>query len=441
MKRTRLSRRIAVLTVLSALAVTMAIPASAELFGTDPEPAGPSVATFAKNGTVTDVITFSPADFTVESGDLALDTIVLTALPDPAAGVLTMGNTDLAVGDTIAMDAVAGMRFYPLSTPTVASTGFRFTPVFSDGSAGDDVTVGLYLLTAANGAPIAENVTFVTYKNVPYTGVLNATDPEGDLLTFRLVDKPRRGSVAMPEEGSNEFLYTPYENKTGKDSFTYVAVDAVGNTSAPATVSIKIDKASTKVTYADMYGVPAYKAALRLAEHGVLIGECMGGEYFFQPDAPVSRDQFVALAMNTIGLEQLEGVARTGFADDESIPTWAKGYVSSALKSGVVQGTVTETGVTFNPESTITKAEATVLLDRMLQVSDAAATTMFSDVDVTPAWAYQAAVNLESVDVIRTDSNGALSLNDGMTRADAAEMLSGALDVLEARQTGGWFHW
>ena len=441
MKQTRLTRRIAVLSVAAALAATMAIPASASLFGAQADPAAPAVATFAKNGTVKDVITFSPADFTVESGDLALDTIVLTALPDPAAGVLTMGETDLAVGDSIAMDAVHGMRFYPLATPTVADTSFSFTPVFSDGSAGEDVTVGLYLLTAENGAPIAENVAFVTYKNVPYTGVLNATDPEGDLLTFRLVDKPRRGSVAMPEEGSNEFLYTPYENKTGKDSFTYVAVDAVGNTSAPATVSIKIEKAGTKVTYADMYGVPAYKAAMHLAEKGVLIGECMGGQYFFQPDQPVSRDQFVALAMNTIGLDELEGVTRTGFADDDSIPTWAKGYVSSALKSGVVQGTVTETGVTFNPDATITKAEATVLLNRMLQVTDAAQTTMFSDVDVTPAWAYQAAVNLESVDVIRTDATGALSLNEGMTRADAAEMLDRALDVLEARQTGGWFHW
>ncbi len=441
MKSPRLTRRLSILGLAAALAVTLVIPASAQLMGDGDQPAISTVAAFSKNGTVQDIITFSPDDFAVENADSPLDTIVVTALPDPAAGVLTMGDIDLAVGDTIAMDAVAGMRFHPLTTPTVAATGFSFTPVFADGSAGADVTVGLYLLTAENSAPIAENMELSTYKNVPFTGSFSATDPEGDLLTFRLVEKPKRGSVTLPEEGSSEFVYTPYENKTGKDSFTYVAVDAVGNTSAPATVKIKIDKANTKVTYADMYGVPAYKAAIRLAEQGVLIGECMGGEYFFQPDAPVTRDQFVALAMNTVGLDQLEGIARTGFADDEIIPTWAKGYVSSALKSGVVQGTVTENGVTFNPDSTITRAEATVLLNRMLQVSDTAATTMFSDIDVTPAWAYQAAVNLESVDVLRPNADGALRLNDGMTRAEAAEMLSGALDVLEARQTGGWFHW
>ena len=42
--------------------------------------------------------------------------------------------------------------------------------------------------------------------------------------------------------------------------------------------------------------------------------------------------------------------------------------------------------------------------------------------------AYQAAVNLETVGVIRADATGSLSLNRGLTRAEAAEMLCGALE-------------
>ena len=49
---------------------------------------------------------------------------------------------------------------------------------------------------------------------------------------------------------------SPYENKTGKDSFTYVAVDPAGNVSPEAKVSIQIEKPDTKVTYADMEGNP-----------------------------------------------------------------------------------------------------------------------------------------------------------------------------------------
>lgn len=439
MNSPRSRRRGALLLALAALAALLALPVSAQ--PPAGEDAAPAVAAFAKNGTADQVFSFSPDDFVVEQGEEALDSIVLTSLPDSNAGVLTLGGMDLAVGEAVALEAVSGMAFRPNAAPTAATTSFTFTPVFADGSSGADVRVDLYLLTAENSAPIAQDLELSTYKNVAAQGQFSAVDPEGDLLTFRLVDKPARGAVTLPEDGSAVFTYTPYENKTGKDSFTYVAVDAVGNTSAPATVKVKIEKARTKVTYADMDGVSAYRSALRLAEEGVLIGECVGGAYFFQPEQTVSREEFVTLAMHTMGLEALEGVTRTGFADDEAIPTWAKGYVSSALKSGYVQGLVSAEGVVFDPERAITRAEAAVLLDRMLQVTDAAVTTLYTDYDAAPAWAFQAAVNLETAGVLQADADGSLSLSQPLTRAGAADLLCGALDVLENREAQGWSLW
>ena len=67
-------------------------------------------------------------------------------------------------------------------------------------------------------------------------------DPEGEVLEFRITKRPARGAVTLAEEGSARFTYTPYENKTGRDHFTYVAVDPAGNTSHPAVVSIRIQK-------------------------------------------------------------------------------------------------------------------------------------------------------------------------------------------------------
>ena len=437
MKHRVLLRRALPLAVLAAVLYSAGWPASAFFFQKDE--AVPTVAAMTKNGPAAEPISFSEEDFVVE-GSGKLDSIVIATLPDAAVGCLTLGAQGIQVGDVIAMEAVDGLRFTPLAAPAGLEAQFQFTPVFSDGRSGDAVTVELYLLAEANGAPVAENLELTTYKNVAVTAQFSAVDPEGDLLTYHILNKPARGAVTMPEDGSSEFVYTPYENKTGKDSFTYVAVDAVGNTSAPATVKVKIEKANTKVTYADMDGVPAYRAALRLAEQGVLIGECMGGTYYFQPDLPVSRDQFVALAMHTVGLDALEGVTRTGFADDETIPTWAKGYVSAALKSGVVQGSESSEGVVFQPDATITRAEASVLLNRMLQITDATP-TLFSDLASAPAWAVQAAVNLETVGVLRTNADGALALNEGLTRADAAEMLCGALELLETRKPSGWISW
>ena len=396
-----------------------------------------AVSAFSKQGQAGDVITFSAGDFQVTPGSGAqLDAVIVTTLPALSAGVLTVGDTAVKVGDEVALGALNGLRLTLAADPGVDSVTLHFTPVFSNGTLGPLVPVTCHLLSAPNSAPVAENLTLNTYQNVAVTGRFGAVDPEGDLLTYRLVSKPARGAVTQAEEGGDQFVYTPYENKKGKDTFTYVAVDAVGNTSAPATVQVQIDKAKTKVTYADLEGHAAGPAAIRLAEAGVFVGEQVGAAYFFQPEQPLTRGEFVAMAMNTCGVEALEGVERTGFADDAAIPTWAKPYVSSALKAGLVQGTRNEEGqVVFQSNSPVTLAEASVLLDRMLSISDVAEETLC--LAGAPAWASQAAANLVSCGVMDEES----SLSQPLTRGEAAQLLCGALDVLEQRQDGGWLWW
>lgn len=443
MKHSTPHHRFAVLALAIALVLAMSLPVSASIFSNE-EPQAAAVSAFSKNGTASNVISFSAEDFRITGDETAsLDSVILTSLPDAEAGMLMMGNQPLAAGDVIALSAVEGLQFRPLATPTVAATFFTFTPIFTSGNAGEDVTVSLYLLTAENHPPVAENLEFTTYKNVAYTGQFSAVDPEGDLLTFQLVDKPARGSVTLSEDGGPQFVYTPYENKTGKDSFTYVAVDSVGNISEEATVKLKIEKPSTKVSYADMDGQPSYNAAIRLAEEGIYIGASMDGAYYFQPDLPVTRSEFLALAMSTVNMDALEGITTTGFFDDETIETWAKPYVSSALKSGAIQGTIADGGqVVFQGENTITAAEAAVLLNRLLSVTDISAEVWTGNVDYVPTWASQAAMNLETVGVLQTDASGVLTLTDTLTRADAAEMLAAALDVLDARkESSSWFNW
>ena len=413
MKHRVLLRRALPLAVLAAVLYSAGWPASAFFFQKDE--AVPTVAAMTKNGPAAEPISFSEEDFVVE-GSGKLDSIVIATLPDAAVGCLTLGAQGIQVGDVIAMEAVDGLRFTPLAAPAGLEAQFQFTPVFSDGRSGDAVTVELYLMAEANGAPVAENLELTTYKNVAVTAQFSAVDPEGDLLTYHILNKPARGAVTMPE-----------------DSFTYVAVDAVGNSSDPATVKIKIEKPNTKVTYADMDGDPAHKAAIRLAEEGIFVGECMGGAYFFQPDAAVTRGEFVAMAMNAAGMEALEDVERTGFADDVSIPTWAKPYVSSALKAGLVQGSRSSDGqVVFQAEEPITAAEAAVLLDRALQVTDVSADTLAEE--GIPTWAAQSAANLATCGVLSLDGG----LSAPLTRGEAAELLCGALELQDSRD-GGWF--
>ena len=286
-----------------------------------------------------------------------------------------------------------------------------------------------------NAAPIAENLTLNTYKGVAISSRFAAVDPEGDLLTFQVVDSPARGQVTLDENDPAAFWYTPYEGKKGKDTFTYVAIDSAGNVSEPATVKVTIKKQSTKVMYSDLEGNPSHYAALRLAEAGVYVGRQVGGLYCFDPDEAFTREEFLAMAMTAAGMEPRENVSLTGFYDDPEISAWAKGYVSAALVQGTVRGTYNQAGqVVFNGSSDITCAEAAVIIDRLLATGDVAMSASFS-VETAPAWAYQSAVNMEAVSVLSSSAD----LYKPLSRAEAAEMLCAMLDVLDSRETGGWF--
>ena len=282
----------------------------------------------------------------------------------------------------------------------------------------------------AEGAPIARDLELETYQNVAVTGRFDGVDPEGDLLSYHVVKKPARGAVTVGEDGS--FVYEPYEDKKGKDSFTYVAVDPAGNSSDPATVKVRIQKPDTKVTYADLAGHPAHRAALHLAEEDLLVGEKLGEQWFFRPERAMTRGEFLTLAMHAAGLEELEGVERTGFADDAAMETWAKPYVSSALKSGLVTGSLDEAGqAVFRAGDPITGAEAAVLLDRALQITDVDAQTF---APAAPAWAAQSAANLSTCGMLDAGAD----LSAPLTRGEAAQLLCSALELLDSRDTG-WF--
>lgn len=441
MKRLWLVRRSGALLLSLVLLSTLSLPVSA--FFWNKKASYPTIPDFSKNALVGDTVTFSDQDFSVQNGDgIKLTSITITALPDPGAGTLTLGGQPLAADSVVEASALAGLRFQSLSQPSVTTTTFSFLPTFDDGAqAQQPTTVTLYLLTAANEAPIARNMDLSTYKNVAITGYFDAVDSEGDTLTFQLMDTPARGAVTLAEDGSAKFVYTPYENKTGKDSFTYVAIDSAGNTSSEAKVTIQINKPDTKVTYADMEGDPAHKASIRLAEEGIFVGSYLNGEYFFDPDRPVTRAEFLTMAMATVGMAPLEDVTVTGFTDDEAIPTWAKGAVSAAVMAGVIQGSRDDSGApVFDASENITQGEATVMLDQLLNLSDVPL-EVFSAQGSDAHWAGQAAANLAASGVIRVEETNSATLSTGLDRAQAAMLLDGALDVLSQREEDGWLPW
>lgn len=284
------------------------------------------------------------------------------------------------------------------------------------------------------GAPVAQDLSVTTYRGIPYQAQFLASDEEGSDLTFAVVDEPKRGTVTV--DGAN-FTYTPKDGVTGTDRFTYTAADSDGHTSQPATVSVTIEKTKSGVTYRDMDGNPAAAAAQSLAEQGVFVGAKLGDGYYFEPDRPVSRSEFLAMALETAG-RKASSVTRTGFCDDEAIPTWAKAYAAAGVADGIVQGSATPDGAAFRGDAPICWNEAAAMLNRLLDVEDVDLSVWYADRTQTPSWAAQAVGNLEAVNVLAVGSFGSDTLERTVTRADAAQMLSAAQVLLDG-QPSGWF--
>ena len=289
---------------------------------------------------------------------------------------------------------------------------------------------------AEEGAPTAQDVEVRTYRGIPVQGQFLASDTEGEDMTFALVEEPRKGTVTI--QGA-DFTYTPDEGVTGGDSFTYAATDSAGHVSQPATVTVTIEKTKSGVTYADTEGSPAAAAAQHLAEAGIFTGAKIGDRYYFQPDAEVSRSEFLAMVMETAGRE-VTPVTMTGFCDDESIPTWAKAYAAAGVADGIVQGKTTAGGAAFRGGQAITFNEAATVLDRVLDLGDVELDVWYADREAVPSWAAQAVGNMESVNVLAAGSFGSAALNNSVTRADMAQMLCSAGVLLEG-EPAGLFDW
>ena len=99
-----------------------------------------------------------------------------------------------------------------------------------------------------NQPPISNADTYSVSENstllIPANGVLtNDKDPDGDEITVSIEEDPTEGEVILNEDGS--FIYTPNENFTGTDSFTYIAEDDY-DFSPETTVTIQVNSSETE---------------------------------------------------------------------------------------------------------------------------------------------------------------------------------------------------
>ena len=92
-----------------------------------------------------------------------------------------------------------------------------------------------------NAVPIAQDSSVTTSQNQQLNIKLNANDADGDNLSFTIVNEPSNGQLGSIDQSTNTVTYTPPQNYSGKDNFTFIVNDGSID-SNEATVSIIVEE-------------------------------------------------------------------------------------------------------------------------------------------------------------------------------------------------------
>ena len=350
---------------------------------------------------------FTSEDF---SGEEPLVGICITELPEAGTGTVLLGARVLRPGDILTAEQLAQMTFAPVRTEEDVDAVVTYLPIYEN-RVERSATMTIAVRGKEDKAPVAEDFSVETYKNLPNEGMLKVTDPEGQALTFTVTRQPRRGEVTIREDGS--FTYTPKKNKVGVDSFTYTATDPAGNVSREATVTIQILKPTDAAQYTDTVGLDCRFEAEWLRNTGLFVGEKVGGQECFHPDKAVSKGEFLAMVMQMLQIPVEEHAVYTGMAEDA--PDWLKPYLAAAVRSGLMSGWPESDSETFAADVPITGGEAAVLLHNALDL-ESSAEVMLTDGEEAPTWA-------ETAVAVMNENGFSFTAEAAMTRSDAAQVL------------------
>jgi hypothetical protein len=198
-------------------------------------------------------------DITVEEPPLvnappvALDGSASTFRDQPVEATLSATDLD---GDNLTYEITAGPQHGSLSgtedkrtyTPNAGYTGndqFRFRA--SDGTAdSNQATIEITVKEPesepepANSPPVAQDDSATTKQDQPVGVTLQATDPDGDDLTYSITAEPAHGTLAG---SAPELTYTPEGGYVGSDLFRFVANDGEAD-SNEATVNVTVEPAA-----------------------------------------------------------------------------------------------------------------------------------------------------------------------------------------------------
>lgn len=125
--------------------------------------------------------------------------------------------SDNCPGATISCEPASG-SFFPLGATTVECTA-------TDGAGNTDDCSFLVTVNFVNSPPVARDSAVVTNEDTPVACQMQAYDPDGDAITYAVLDGPLHGIMSGFDMNTGAFTYTPNLAYLGPDTLFFQAFD------------------------------------------------------------------------------------------------------------------------------------------------------------------------------------------------------------------------
>lgn len=154
----------------------------------------------------------TPLEIRLLSSDQERDPIVYTITRAPQHGTLVQ---------------IEGQDFmYTPSPGFIGSDEFEFLPDDNRGGPGQPVPgVVRIQVKRFNQPPVVHDQSIEVLKDTRTPLTLAGTDPQGDILNFRILNQPLHGDLEPDENRPDLFYYTPDSDFTGEDRIVFTAGD------------------------------------------------------------------------------------------------------------------------------------------------------------------------------------------------------------------------
>lgn len=293
----------------------------------------------------------------------------------------------------------------------------------------------LYVINNSKSAKIEENLAKYAdnlgIKDDTYYNkyILLGTTPKGkasDKMVSALSENPAKSAddvkdVIKSSQSSGSNSNGGGSNggsSSGGSSKVFASGNSKGDFTVPPTTDNKKDD-EEKHSFNDMENAAwASEAVEFLYEKGIVSGVT---DTEFEPNAPVTREQFVKLVVSATGV--LDETAETEFEDTDG-NSWYYKYVASGVKAGFISG-ISDTE--FGTGREITRQDAAVILYRAAKTSgvsmEVKSEQSFSDSDEIAEYAKEAVAVLSGMGVINGMDNGVFAPEATCTRAQAAQII------------------